>query len=181
VVGSSVARRELRPTEKGGDGMGFMNLLRASGAVSKILASMAVAAGVFVHSAPAAAETTREIFPFDFTITDCGNTIQVSGDVVATFHVVERASGGSLFAAHFVPRQIRGTDELGRRYITNGLTREMFIETPAGGNIHTFINRFHFVGTRGAPTFSLKETFHVRATPSGKIDTLVDKVSVACV
>jgi hypothetical protein len=160
--------------------MGFINPPRRSRAVSKILAFTALAAGVFAHSALAAAGTTRETFPFDFTITDCGNKIQVSGDVVATVHVVERASGGSLFAFHFVPRQIRGTDEFGRHYITNGVTREIFVETPAGGNIHTFINRFHFVGTRGAPTFFLKETFHVRATPSGKIDTLVDKVSVTC-
>ena len=160
--------------------MGLIDSLWASGAVSKILPCMALAAGAFALSAPATAGTTKETFPFDFTITDCGNTIQVSGNVVATFHVVERASGGSLFAFHFVPRQIRGTDGFGRRYITNGVTHEIFIETPAGGNIHTFINRFHFVGTRGAPTFYLKETFHVRATPSGKIDTLVDKVSVTC-
>jgi hypothetical protein len=131
-------------------------------------------------SATAAGQVTRDTFSFDTTITDCGNTIHVSGNVVATFQFVEKPSGGFLSTAHFVPSQVRGTDELGRRYIANGLSRDTSIATPHGGFVFTAINRFHIVGTRGAPTFYVKETFHVTVTAAGKLTAEVDKFSVGC-
>ena len=160
--------------------MAFKNLRSASGALRKTLVLIALTTAVLVLPPAAAAETTRETFPFDVTITECGNTIHVSGNVLATFHFVEKPSGCFLFTAHFLPRQVRGTDEFGRRYVANGLTRNTVIGTPAGGFIDTFINRFHIVGTSGAPTFYVKETFHITVTPSGKIAAEVDKFSVTC-
>ena len=134
-----------------------------------------------VVASPAFAETTREIIPFETTITDCGNTIQLSGEVLAIFTVTETPSGGSVVAAHFQPQRITGTDELGRRYIGTGLTREITVLTPAGGETFTFVNRFHIVGTMGAPTFFDNATFHITVTPSGEVVAEVDNSSVECV
>jgi hypothetical protein len=143
-----------------------------------ILSVLAVVPLAF--SPAAAAQVVRDTFPFDTTITNCGNTIHISGNVVATFHFVEKPNGGFLATAHFVPRQVRGTDEFGRRYIANGLTRDTFIVTPRGGLVSTFINRFHIVGTRDAPTYYVKETFHVTITPAGKLTADVARFSVTC-
>jgi hypothetical protein len=160
--------------------MALENLLPTSSVLRKRFALILLAAVPLVFSPAAAAEITRETFPFDTTITDCGNTIHISGTVAATFHFVEKPNGGILSTAHFVPRQVRGTDEFGRRYVANGQTRSTFILTPRGGLVSTVINRFHIVGTRGAPTFYVKETFHVTVTPSGNLTADVAKFSVAC-
>jgi hypothetical protein len=122
-----------------------------------------------------------QTIPFEATITDCGNTIQISGEVLATYTTTETPSGGFLLAAHFQPQRVTGTDELGRLYIATGLTRDITVETPPGGETSTFVNRFHIVGTMGAPTFYDSATFHVTVSPSGEVVTVVDNSSVECV
>jgi hypothetical protein len=147
----------------------------------RLIALVMPVAVALVIASPASAATTREIIPFEATITDCGNTIHISGDVLAIFTVNETPSGGFLVAAHFQPRRITGTDELGRLYIGTGLTRDLTVMTPAGGETFTSVNRFHIVGTRGAPTLSVNETVHVTVSPSGELVTVVDRSSVECV
>jgi hypothetical protein len=132
-------------------------------------------------ASPASATTTRELIPFEATITDCGNTIHISGEVLAIYTVNETPSGGFLVAAHFQPQRITGTDELGRLYIGTGLTRDLTVVTPAGGETFTVVNRFHIVGTMGAPTLAISETLHVTVSPSGEVVTVVDRFSVECV
>jgi hypothetical protein len=147
----------------------------------KILALVTLAVVALVISSAAAGETTRETIPFEATVTDCGNTIQISGEVLAIFTVTESPSGGSVLHAHFQPQNLTGTDELGRRYNGTGLTRDMIISTPAGGASLTFVNRFHLVGTSGAPTFYVKETFHITITPAGEITADVGTSTMECV
>jgi hypothetical protein len=147
----------------------------------KLVALVMPVVVVLVMASSASAVTTRETFPFDATITDCGNTIQVSGEVLAIFTVTEAPSGGFLFAAHFQPQRVTGTDELGRLYIGTGLTRDLSVFTPPGGETFTFVNRFHIVGTMGAPTLAVSETFHITVTPSGEVVAVVDRFSVECV
>jgi hypothetical protein len=136
---------------------------------------------VLAIAAPASAATTRETIPFETTVTDCGNTIELSGEVLAIFTVTETPSGGFLLAAHFQPQRVTGTDELGRRYIGTGLTRDLSVFTPAGGSTFTFVNRFHIVGTMGAPTLALSETLHITVTPAGDVVAFVDNFNVECV
>jgi hypothetical protein len=147
----------------------------------RLIALVMPVAVALVIASPASAATTREIIPFEDTITDCGNTIHISGEVLAIYTVNETPSGGFLVAAHFQPRRITGTDELGRPYIGTGLTRDILVVTPAGGETSTFVNRFHIVGTMGAPTLSISDTFHITVTPSGEVVTVVDRSSVECV
>ncbi len=147
----------------------------------KTLALVTLGLVGLVIPSPAAGGTTRETFPIDFTLTECGTTIHVTGDVLSIVTLTENASGGAVFALHLQPQNVSGTDELGRLYRGTGLTRDMSVATPPGGSTFTFINRFHIVGTMGAPTFSISETYHVTVTPSGQIVALVDNVSVECV
>jgi hypothetical protein len=147
----------------------------------RLIALVMPVAVALVIAWPASAATTREIIPFEDTITDCGNTVHISGEVLAIYTVNQTPSGGFLIAAHFQPRRITGTDELGRLYIGTGLTRDITVVTPAGGATFTFVNRFHIVGTMGAPTLFISDTFHVTVSPSGEVVTVVDRSSVECV
>jgi len=105
----------------------------------------------------------------------------VSGEVVATFSVTSTPSGGFRFGEHFVPRHVVGTDEFGRTYHATGVTRDATVNTPAGGGNFTMVNRFHIVGTHGAPTFFIKETVHLTVTPSGAVAASFDRFSADCV
>jgi hypothetical protein len=162
--------------------MAFNNLQPACGAVRAFLALIAIAAGGLVLASPAAAETTRETFGIGVTVTECGNTINLSGTAVLTRHVTETPSGGFLVTGHFLFREMRGSDEFGHRYVANGLEqRSLDIITPAGGSISTFMTRLHIVGMSGAPTFHLNELIHVTVTPAGEVTAEVAKFSVECV
>jgi hypothetical protein len=147
----------------------------------KLIALILPIIAMLVMASSASAVTTRETIPFETTITDCGNTIQLSGEVLAIFTVTETPSGGFLLAAHFQPQRITGTDELGRLYIGTGLTRDLTVLTPPGGETSTFVNRFHIVGTMGAPTLAVSETFHITVTPSGEVVAFIDQFSAECV
>ena len=147
----------------------------------KLIAFVMPVVVMLVIASPASAVTTRETIPFDAVITDCGNTIHVSGELLAIFTVTETPSGGFLLAAHFQPQRVTGTDELGRRYIATGLTRDLTVSTPPGGETFTLVNRFHIVGTMGAPTFAVSETIHLTVTPSGEVVAEVDRFSLECV
>jgi hypothetical protein len=149
--------------------------------VTKMLALVALALVALVVPSPAVGEATRETLHFETTIEACGNTIQVSGDLLVLYTVVQTPSGGFVFATHFQPQNISGTDQLGRLYRATGLTRDISVYTPAGGSTFTYVNRFHIVGTMGAPTFYASQTFHFTVTPSGELVAEVDKdVSVEC-
>jgi hypothetical protein len=147
----------------------------------KLVALVVSVVAALAIASPAFAVTTRETFPFEATITDCGNVVQLSGEVLAIFTTTQTPSGGFVFAGHFQPRRITGTDELGRLYIGTGLTRDITVLTPAGGQTFTTVNRFHIVGTMGAPTFYVKATFHITVTPSGEVVAVVDNFSTECV
>ena len=147
----------------------------------KLVALIVSVVAALAIASPAFAVTTRETFPFETTITDCGNTIQLSGELLAIFTTTETPSGGFVVAGHFQPQRITGTDELGRLYIGTGLTRDITVFTPAGGETFTSVNRFHIVGTMGAPTIYTKETFHITVTASGDVVAVVDNFSAECV
>ena len=138
------------------------------------------AIGVMLLSGTAGASTViiRDI-PFEDTIA-CGDTITLSGTVEAVITEQPLDGGGTLFAFNFHPQEITGTSASGIPYHATGLTRDTAIVSPGGGYTETFINRFHIVGTMGAPTYDDFITFHVTISPSGDVTALVDSSSVSC-
>jgi hypothetical protein len=85
-----------------------------------------------------------------------------------------------LLSFHFQPQGVSGTNSSGIPYHATGLTRETTVFVPSGGFTDTFINRFHIVGTRGAPTYYVKETAYITVTPSGDVAVFFDNLSVEC-
>ncbi len=148
----------------------------------KLLLFVCVAAGLVLPAAPAQAATTIEKnIPFEVTIEECGETITLSGTLIGIFTEQPLGSGGLLVTFHFQPQGVTGTSSSGATYHATGLTRATTVSVPSGGFTDTFINRFHIVGTSGAPTFYVKETFHITVSPTGEITAFVDNFSLECV
>src|SRR5215207_339790 len=128
----------------------------------KILMVLGIAAGLVLPATPAQAATTVEkSIPFEATLEECGETITLSGTLIAIFTERPLGKRGFLFTFHFSPRGVTGTSSSGATYHATGLTRETFVIKPSGGLITTFINRFHIVGTGRAPTFYVRDTVHL--------------------
>jgi hypothetical protein len=127
-----------------------------------------------------AATTIEKNIPFEATI-ECGETITLSGTLIGIFTEQALPGGGFLVTFHFQPQGVTGTSTSGVVYHATGLTRETTVQVPSGGLTDTFINRFHIVGTGGAPTFYVKETLHLTVSPTGEIRASVDNASEECV
>ena len=66
-------------------------------------------------------------------------------------------------------------------YRATGLDHNITVFAPSGGLAFTYVNRFHIVGTAGAPTYSVsKETISLTVTASGRVTAEFDDFSVNC-
>ena len=148
----------------------------------KLLMFVGVAIGLVLAAPPAEAATTVERnIPFEATIDECGETITLSGTLIGIFTEQPLRNGGLLVTFHFQPQGVTGVSSSGVAYHATGLTRETLVRVPSGGLTDTFVNRFHIVGTRGAPTFYVKETLHLTVSATGEIIASVDNFSEECV
>jgi opacity protein-like surface antigen len=149
--------------------------------MKKLLLLVSLTAGLMLPAATAQAATTIEKnIPFEATIDACGETITLSGTVVAVLTEQPLAGGGFLVTVHFQPQGITGTSTSGVVYHATGLTRDTTVQVPSGGLTDTFINRFHIVATAGGPTFYVKETVHFTVSPTGEIRASVEFASEEC-
>src|SRR5215207_8410073 len=136
----------------------------------KILMVLGIAAGLVLAATPAQAATTVEkSIPFEATLEECGETITLSGTLIGIFTEQPLGTGGFLFTFQFNPQGVSGTSSSGATYHATGLTRETTVIIPSGGFSDTYINRFHIVGTGGAPTYYVSDTVHITVTPNGEV------------
>lgn len=148
----------------------------------KLLLFVGLAIGLVLAAAPAEAATTvQRNIAFEDTIDECGVTITLSGTLIGIFTEQPLRNGGFLITFHFQPQGVTGTSSSGVTYHATGLTRETTVTVPSGGLTDTFVNRFHIVGTGGAPTYYVKETVHLTVSPTGEITASVDNFSEECV
>jgi hypothetical protein len=150
--------------------------------MKKLVLLIGLIAGLVLPAATAQAATTIEKnIPFEATIDECGETITLSGTLIGIFTEQALPGGGFLVTFHFQPQGVTGTSSSGVVYHATGLTRETTVQVPSGGLTDTFINRFHIVGTGGAPTYYVKDTVHLTVSPTGEIRASVDNASEECV
>jgi hypothetical protein len=145
------------------------------------VALVGLVVGLALPVATAQATTTVEKFPFNVTLTECGETITLSGTLLGVVTVQDLGDDGLLLTFHAQPQGVSGTSSSGVPYHATGLTRATTVFVPSGGLTETFVNRFHIVGTMGAPTFYVKTTFHITVTPSGDVAVEFEKFSEECV
>lgn len=148
----------------------------------RIRFALLVLVGVLATPAAASASTTVvKNIPFEATIEGCGQTISLSGTLLGIFTEQALDGDGLLLTFHFQPQGISGTSSTGVRYHATGLTRETTVIVPGGGLTDTYVNRFHIVGTAGAPTFYVKETAHITVTPTGRLAVSFARFSLVCI
>ncbi len=147
---------------------------------SIMLVTLVIGFAVPAASTQAATTVVKDI-PFDATFDACGETITLSGNLIGIFTEQELDTGGLLLTFHFQPQGLSGTSSSGAVYHGTGLTRETTVIVPSGGFTDTFVNRFHIVGTAGAPTYAVSDTLHITVTPAGEITAFVENSSVECV
>lgn len=146
-----------------------------------VLALVTLVAGLAISVGTAGAFTTVEKIPFEVTLTECGETISLSGQLNVVFTVQELGGGGFLVTSHANPQGVTGASSSGARYQATGMTTSTTVSIPSGGFTATFVNRFHIVGTMGAPTFAVTDTLHITITPNGDVTAVVDNFSLKCV
>jgi hypothetical protein len=145
------------------------------------VALVGLVVGLALPVATAQATTTVERVPFEATLTECGETITLSGTLLGVFTVQDLGDDGLLLTFHFQPQGVSGTSSSGVPFHATGLTRDTIVFVPSGGLTETFVNRFHIVGTMGAPTFYVKTTFHITVTPSGDVAVELESFSEECI
>jgi hypothetical protein len=145
---------------------------------------LVILAAVGALAAPLGAQagTTVEKQTFDDTFPLCnGDPIHVSGTLVAVISETTTPSGGEVLAFHFQPQGVTGVDLVtGTVFHATGLTRDLIVNSPAGGSTETFVNRFHIQATRGAQSYIISELFHVTVTPAGTVTVFFDNFSSTC-
>ena len=144
------------------------------------LVGLVLGLGVGVATAQATTTVEKNI-PFEATIDGCGQTITLSGTLLGVFTVQQLDAGGLLLTFHYQPQGVSGSSTSGIPYHGTGLTRSTTVYIPNGGFTTTFANRFHIVGTMGAPTYYVKETAHITVTPSGDVTAAFYNFSLECV
>lgn len=148
----------------------------------RLLALAGLVAALCVPVAAQAATTVQKI-PFQGNVFLCtsGDMVELSGTLLVTSTITATPNGGFLVADHFQPQGVSGIDTTtGTAYHAVGLTRDIFISSPAGGFVETFVNRFHIQATGGAESFVVKEVFHVTVTPDGSVRVIFDKFFSTC-
>ena len=145
---------------------------------------LVILAAVGALAAPLGAQagTTVEKQPFDTTFPICnGDLIHLSGTLVAVISETTTPSGGEVLAFHFQPQGVTGVDLVtGTVFHATGLTRDLIVNSPAGGSTETFVNRFHIQATRGAESYIVSELFHVTVSPAGTVTVFFDNFSSTC-
>jgi hypothetical protein len=145
---------------------------------------LVILAAVGALAAPLGAQagTTVEKQTFDDTFPLCnGDPIHLSGTLVAVISETTTPSGGEVLAFHFQPQGVTGVDLVtGTVFHATGLTRDLIVNSPAGGSTETFVNRFHIQATRAAQSYIISELFHVTVTPAGTVTVFFDNFSSTC-
>jgi hypothetical protein len=150
----------------------------------RLLGLLSVAVTALAAAAIAQATTTVEQSPFtaDVTLCSSGNTVSISGTLLAVTSTTTTPSGGTVETIHFQPQGVSGIDTTtGTMYRAVGLTRDTTVSFPAGdGFTDTFVNRFHIQATGGGESFLVTETYHITVSPDGTVRVEFDKFESTC-
>jgi hypothetical protein len=132
--------------------------------------------------ANAQAATTVDQIPLDATIFLCdGSAVHLQGQLMITSTWTAMPSGGFVVASQFQPQGVKGVGvTTGIVYIGTGVTRDLFVVSPSGSLIETFVNEFQIQATSGAESYIVREVFHFVFGPDGTLRVVIDKFSSTC-
>jgi len=149
--------------------------------LKRLVLLLGVVAALAVAVSAQAATTVQQV-PFSVSLTICnGDTVQLTGTLLITTSTTSTPPGGLMASIHFQPQGVSGVDTTtGTVFRAVGLTRDLVVNSPAGGSTETFVNRFQIQATGGAQSFLITELFHVTVTPGGTVSVTFDNLSETC-
>ena len=134
-----------------------------------------------------AAIEENDVIPFnDFQVSvpcangGAGDTVTLNGQlhVLITFTINRNHVSGT---SHFQPVNLHGTDTEGHAYKGVGLTRSGFSASLVNGRYaETDVNNFYIIGTGGAPSYKVHETFHFTVNAHGRVTVTQDNLRITC-
>jgi hypothetical protein len=151
-----------------------------------VAATMALAVLAAAAPAGAAVEDNESIPLNDFEVFipcangGAGDTVTLNGrlHVLLTFTINQNHVSGT---DHFQPQDLSGTDTEGHVYHGVGLTRSGFSGSLVNGQFtETDVNNFYIVGTGGAPSYKVHETFHFTVNAKGDVTVVQDHLRITC-
>ena len=133
-----------------------------------------------IGPARAATSTTDvERIQIDFEAQGCGEFIEVSGSLLATFHVTDLGGGQFVAAFHFSPQGATGAGlTSGAGYQATGVTRGTM--TLTAGSTTTYVNSFKLIGDGSTPNYLETDIMHVTVNAQGVVTASIDRSSVTC-
>jgi hypothetical protein len=150
--------------------------------MKRLLVLAGTVAALCVPTAAQAATTVQRV-PLESDVFLCtsGDDVALSGRLLVTATTTATPSGGFVAAVHFQPQGVSGVDTTtGTRYRGTGLTRDLLVNSPAGGYTETSVNRFHIQATAGAESYLVKGVFHITIGANGGVRTVFDKFTSTC-
>jgi hypothetical protein len=133
---------------------------------------------------PVSAHAATTVFQdkIDATVTLCnGDPVHLTGPLLVTVTGTTSSSGGGLFAIHFQPQGVSGTDLVtGTLFRGTGVTSDVFLTSPRGGITETYVNRFRIQATTGVQSYIVTNLYHVTVAPDGTVRVVVDTFSSSC-
>jgi hypothetical protein len=149
----------------------------------RLLGLLSVVGAALAVVAIAQAATTSQKTPFatDVTLCNSGDTVSISGSLLVVTSTTATPSGGFIEAIHFQPQGISGIDTTtGTTYRAVGLTRDITVNSPAGGFTDTFVNRFLIQATGGGESYKATGTAHITVSPDGTVRVDFDREASTC-
>ena len=152
-----------------------------------MLATLGLAVLAAAAAPAGAAVEDNESIPFnDFEVFipcangGAGDTVTLDGrlHILITFTINNNRFSGT---DHFQPQNLRGTDTEGHVYHGVGITRDSFAGSLVNGQFTTTsVNNFYIVGTAGAPSYRVHETFHLTFNAKGNVTAFQDHLRITC-
>jgi hypothetical protein len=137
---------------------------------------------VFVPQASAAV-TTKQIIPFDQTVTTCsGEALRISGEFIEVEHFNLDSTGVSHFSGVLQWRNVTAVSDSGVTYRgIDGFANITRIDAATGFyNLLTLAGRFMLVSENGDQNLKASFTIHETLLPDGHT-IVVDRTDIGCV
>jgi len=138
---------------------------------------LVVVAAALVASARAATISFR--FTINSIVTECTESVALTGTVHAVLTSVDNGAGGFLVSSTFNPQGVTGVGLVsGRTYHGTGATTTIF--RIGKGASETFVNNFRLISPGAGGDVIVHEVFHVTVNANGDLTAFVDQSTVAC-
>ena len=148
----------------------------------RLVGLLAGVACALLCAGAAQAATTVQVLPYNQFVTICnGDTVQLSGTLLAVTSFKALPSGGHVSVVRFQTQHVTGVDLVtGDTYILASTLSGEGVLNPAGGAEGTFLSHFELRSTSGAESYVMGLLAHLTVAPDGTYIVNFVKPTIPC-